>query len=199
MWTQRRKDLRNNSQNPASVGEWLRRPQPRNRHQETRTATSRGCRHGTGQRATLGCWISQHAPCQATKPATRPSVRQSRQVRGHPVETQTQPRCEPLTMVAAQKRAEMPSCAAHSCWHAEQHPSASPVVPADKFVLVGLGAVTLLICLSFVYRSAAVVALRRRRLRSMRFGNVLTQFNPCLRAFPGRGTKARVFVEFSST
>jgi hypothetical protein len=66
--------------------------------------------------------------------------------------TQTQPRAAPLVMVAAQKRAEMPSCAVNGCRHAPQGLSASGVVvSAEKSVLVGLGAITLLICLSSVY------------------------------------------------
>jgi hypothetical protein len=56
-------------------------------------------------------------------------------------------------MVAAQKRAEMPSCPANGCRHAPQGLSASAavVVSAEKSVLVGLGAITLLTCLSSVY------------------------------------------------
>jgi hypothetical protein len=66
--------------------------------------------------------------------------------------TQTQPRAAPLTMVAAQNRAEMPSCPANGCPHAPQRSSASwAVVSAKRSVLVGLGAITLLTCLSSVY------------------------------------------------
>jgi hypothetical protein len=66
--------------------------------------------------------------------------------------TQTQPRTAPLVMVAAQKRAEMPSCPAIGCRHAPQGLSASGmVVSAEKSVLVGLGTITLLTCLSSVY------------------------------------------------
>jgi hypothetical protein len=65
---------------------------------------------------------------------------------------QTQPRVAPLAMVAAQKRAEMPSCPANGCWHAPQRLSASGVmVSAERSVLVGLGAVTSLTCPSSVY------------------------------------------------
>jgi hypothetical protein len=66
--------------------------------------------------------------------------------------TQTQPRAAPVMMVAAQKRAEMPSCPANGCRHAPQRLSASGVVVSvERSVLVGLGAVTLLTCLSSVY------------------------------------------------
>jgi hypothetical protein len=55
-------------------------------------------------------------------------------------------------MVAEQKRAEMPSCPANGCRHAPQGLSASGVVvSAEKSVLVGLDAITLLTCLSSVY------------------------------------------------
>src|SRR4051794_33239606 len=55
-------------------------------------------------------------------------------------------------MVAAQKRAEMPSCPAGGWPHAPQRSSASwAVVSAKRSVLVGLCAITLLTCLSSVY------------------------------------------------
>jgi hypothetical protein len=74
--------------------------------------------------------------------------------------TQTQPRVAPMTMVAAQKRAEMPSCPANGCLHASQRLSASGVASAEWSVLVGLGAVTSLTCPSSCTRSVAVAALR---------------------------------------
>lgn len=77
---------------------------------------------------------------------------------------QTQPLLNRPAVVAAQKRAEMPSCAVHGWAHAAQRLSVSFAAVADISRVVGLVAITFLTGPSFVYTivdCAAVAATGR--------------------------------------